>query len=293
MCQFIPKCDFCDVSLSYHRYSETLECHYCGARYPVPRVCPNCGEPAIEIVGFGTERLEEDITANFSDYRVLRMDLDTTRNKDAHSRIIDDFSNHKADILVGTQMVSKGLDFGDVGLVGILNADTLIHYPDFRASERAFNMLEQVAGRAGRRDNSPGKVVLQSYRPDNPVISFVMAHDYPGFYAGELEERRAFGYPPFSRVIDIYLKHRDKDTVAACASRYAESLRRVFGQRVAGPQEPPVARIRTFYIRKIMLRVETAASMAKVKEILRGLYIDLQASPLMKGLSVYYDVDPC
>jgi len=292
MCQFVPKCDHCDVSLTYHRRPEALVCHYCGARYPVPRVCPNCHEPTMEIVGHGTERLEEDIAAHLSDYRVLRMDLDTTRNKDSYSRIIDDFSGHKADILVGTQMVTKGLDFGAVELVGILNADSIINYPDFRSAERAFNMLEQVAGRAGRRADRRGRVVVQTYNPTHPVIGFLCGHDYTGFYTRELEERRAFGYPPFSKVIDIYVKHRDPSVADRCARSYADALRRIFGERVNGPQEPAVGRIASFYIRKIMLKIETAASMQRVKEILRRQYIELSASPTMRALTLYYDVDP-
>ncbi len=292
MCAFTPKCDFCDVSLTYHRRSNRLVCHYCGTEYAVPVVCPECKEPAIEIMGYGTERLEDEIASNFRDKRVLRMDLDTTRNKEGYSRIIDDFSAHKADILVGTQMVTKGLDFGDVDLVGVLNADSLINFPDFRAAERAFNMIEQVAGRAGRRDGS-GRVVIQTYNPSHPILDFARNHDYAGFFAHELEERRGFGFPPFTRIINIYLKHRDMNTVAECATRYAASLRTVFGQRVSPPQEPAVARVQSMYIRKIMLKVEREASMKKVKEILRAKYIELASSPLMRGLTVYYDVDPC
>ena len=292
LCQFVPKCDHCDVSLTYHRRPEALVCHYCGSQYPVPRVCPNCHEPAIEIVGHGTERLEEDINAHLSDYRVLRMDLDTTRNKDGYSRIIDDFSEHKADVLVGTQMVTKGLDFGAVELVGILNADSIINYPDFRSAERAFNMLEQVAGRAGRRADRRGRVVVQTYNPTHPVIGFLRKHDYAGFYARELEERRAFGYPPFSKIIDIYVKHRDPRTADSCAAAYAEALRRIFGNRVNGPQETEVGRVASLYIRKIMLKIESGASMQRVKEILREQYIALTSSPTMRALTVYYDVDP-
>lgn len=293
MCQYIPKCENCDVSLTYHRNPEMLECHYCGARYPVPSVCPNCKEPAIEIIGYGTERLEEELSANFPNSRTLRMDLDTTRNKDSYSRIIDDFSQKKADILVGTQMVTKGLDFDNVSLVGILNADSTINYPDFRSAERAFNMLEQVSGRAGRRgDSADGTVILQTYNPDHPVITHLTSHDYPGFYARELEERRSFSYPPFSRIVNIYLKHRDENVLSRCAAEYAISLSRIFGHRLTGPVIPPVARVQLQYIRRLMLRMELNASMSKVKQILRDEYVRQQSSPLMKGLTIYYDVDP-
>lgn len=291
MCAFTPKCDFCDVSLTYHRRSHRLVCHYCGKEYPVPEVCPECKEPAIEILGYGTERLEEEISENFRDRKVLRMDLDTTRNKEGYSKIIDDFSAHRADILVGTQMVTKGLDFGDVDVVGVLNADSLINFPDFRSAERAFNMIEQVSGRAGRRDGN-GRVVIQTYNTSSPILNFASRHDYDGFYRYELEQRRAFGFPPFTRIINIYLKHRDASTVGECASRFAASLREVFGSRVSPPQEPGVSRVQGMYIRKIMLKMEREASMTKVKEILRRRYTDLVASPLMRGLTVYYDVDP-
>lgn len=291
MCAFTPKCNYCDVALTYHRRSNRLLCHYCGAEYPVPEVCPECHEPAIEIIGYGTERLEEEIAGNLKDSKVLRLDLDTTRNKDAYGKLIDEFSQHKADILVGTQMVTKGLDFGDVRVVGVLNADSLINFPDFRASERAFNMIEQVAGRAGRRDNN-GRVIIQTYNPENKLIRLAAAHDYLGFYKTELEERKAFGFPPFVKIINIYLKHRDLATTIECAVKFATALREVFGNRVMGPLEPDVARVKSLFIRKIMLKVENGVSMTKVKELLRERYVALSASPLMRGLTVYYDVDP-
>ena len=291
MCAFTPKCDFCDVSLTYHKHSNRLECHYCGAAYPVPQVCPECKEPAIEIVGWGTERLEEEVAEAFDGRRVLRMDLDTTRNKDGYSRIIDDFSQHKADILVGTQMVTKGLDFGAVEVVGVLNADMLVNFPDFRSAERAFNMIEQVAGRAGRRDGK-GRVLVQTYDPSHILLHFAAAHDYKGFYEHELAERRAFNYPPFTRIINIYVKHRSASVAADSASRLAASLRNAFGQRVSGPKEPPVARVQMLYIRQIMLKLETGFSLRKVKEFLRAEYVRLASDPTMRSLSVHYDVDP-
>ena len=291
MCAFTPRCNFCDVALTYHRRTNRLQCHYCGTEYPVPDVCPECKEPAMEIIGYGTERLEEEISECFRNRRVLRMDLDTTRNKDGYSNIIDQFSSHNADILVGTQMVTKGLDFGEVELVGVLNADSLVNFPDFRSAERAFNMIEQVAGRAGRRDGK-GLVLIQAYNPENPVLKYAQAHDYLGFYNHELEERRAFGFPPFSRMIVVYLKHRDANVLAETATKYSASLRAVFGNRVNGPQEPAVARVQNMYIRKIMLKMELTISMKKVKEILREQYIALTSSPLVSGLAVYYDVDP-
>ena len=292
MCQFVPKCDHCDVALTYHKRTNTLECHYCGATYPVPRVCPNCHEPSVEIEGYGTERVEEGLDLLYPGKRILRMDLDTTRNKESYSEIIDQFSAHKADILVGTQMVTKGLDFGDVGLVAVVNADNIINYPDFRSTERAFNMLEQVAGRAGRRAGEPGKVMIQTYTPDHPVISFVRSHDYQGFYNHELQQRRQFCYPPFSRVIVVYIKHRDRAIVDQVARDYAGRLRQLLGNRVQGPIEPPVQRVASLFIRQVMLKIETDASISRVKQILRGVFIEMNSGLTKTSATLHYDVDP-
>lgn len=290
-CAFVKKCDNCDVSLTYHKATRQLVCHYCGASYPLPTVCPVCHLPQMEVVGYGTERVEDEVEAMFPGHRILRMDLDSTRAKDAYENIIDDFSAHKADILVGTQMVTKGLDFGDVSLVGILNADQIINFPDFRSSERAFNMLSQVAGRAGRR-NAEGKVVIQTYSPDNPIINFVKRQDYEGFFAHEIAERQAFLYPPFTRIIYIYLRHKNQDILSDIAVRYADSLRKVFGNRISGPEEPAISRIQQLYIRKIMLKVETEASMKKVKDILLEANAEMAALSQFKGTIIHYDVDP-
>lgn len=291
LCSYVPRCEHCDVALTYHRRMDALVCHYCGATYPMPRTCPQCGEPAMAVAGYGTERVEDAIAEEFAEARTLRMDLDTTRARDSYDRIIDTFSAHKADILVGTQMVTKGLDFGDVGMVAVVNADNIIYYPDYRSAERAFNMLEQVAGRAGRRGEA-GRVVVQTYAPDHPVIGFVRTHDYAGFFEHEIEERRAYNYPPFTRMLYVVLRHRDEHALDAQARVYAERLRTLFGTRVAGPEPPGVARIQNLYIRRIMLRVETEASMARVKEILRGLQGELNAAGALRGTIVHYDVDP-
>lgn len=291
-CQYIPKCQYCDVSLTYHKASNSLVCHYCGVHYPYPETCPACKSKAIEVVGYGTEKIEDEVEEIFQNRRVLRMDLDSTRNKNSYSDIIDQFSSHKADLLVGTQMVTKGLDFGNVSVVGVLNADALIHYPDFRSSERAFNMLEQVSGRAGRREEK-GLVVIQTSEPDHPIIKYVEAHDYQGYYEHELEERQAFSYPPFARMIYINLKHRDERELDHLATIYATKLRELFGTRVFGPTKPPVARIQSLYIRQIMLKFELTASMTKIKEIIRGLQGQLHAAiPEMRSLLLNYDVDP-
>lgn len=291
-CAWVPKCEHCDVSLTVHRRQNQLVCHYCGAMYPIPSVCPSCHEPSIEIVGYGTERVEDEVEERFPTAKMLRMDLDTTRNKDAYENIIDDFSAHKADILVGTQMVTKGLDFGGVSLVGVLNADAIINFPDFRSTERAFNMLAQVAGRAGRRGGSHGKVVVQTAQPSHPVVGFLKQHDYQGYYDYEIAEREQFLYPPFTRVIYIYLKHRDVKAIDALAVRYGMELRSLLGTRVFGPEEPYVGRVQSMYIRKIMVKLETAASPKRVKEILRKAQNDFYNNPDAKGLVIYYDVDP-
>ncbi|MBR7011468.1 MAG: primosomal protein N' [Muribaculaceae bacterium] len=291
-CGWVPKCENCDVSLTYHKHNHSLVCHYCGYTLPLPDLCPACQLPGIEIVGYGTERIEDDIDAVFPGEKISRMDLDTTRSKNSYDRIIDDFSAHRTNILVGTQMVTKGLDFDAVSIVGILNADTMINFPDFRSHERAFDMLEQVSGRAGRA-HKQGQVIIQTSNPEHDVIKFVHAHDYEGFYQHELADRQQFGYPPFTKVINIYLKHRDDATVGELAVRYSGLLRQVFGTRVLGPMAPFVARVQNLFIRQVVLKMETAASMAKVKGILRQLYEQmLAADARMKAVKLYYDVDP-
>jgi len=291
-CAWTPRCEHCDVALTYHSHLRQLQCHYCGAVYPLPQVCPQCKEPGIEILGYGTERIEEEVHSAFPNVKMLRMDLDTTRNKDAYEKIIDDFSARKAQILVGTQMVTKGLDFGGVETVVVLNADSIINFPDFRSTERAFNMLEQVAGRAGRRNDTRGQVVVQTFQPSHPLFRYVIAHDYTGYYNEEIESRRRYAYPPFSRVIYLYVKHRDAARLRLIADAYAARLRGLFGSRVYGPEEPSVARVQGLYIRKIMLKIETDASVSKVKDILRQTYVEMHSADLMKGTVVYYDVDP-
>ena len=291
-CGSVPKCEHCDVSLTFHKHSRSLVCHYCGYTIPLPDLCPACQLPGLEIIGYGTERIEDDIDALFPGEKISRMDLDTTRSKNSYDRIIDEFSNRRTNILVGTQMVTKGLDFDAVSIVGILNADTMINFPDFRSHERAFDMLEQVSGRAGRA-HKQGQVIIQTSQPDHDVIKYVQAHDYEGFYQHELADRKQFGYPPFTKVINIYMKHREDATVGELAVRYSSLLRQVFGSRVLGPMAPFVARVQNLYIRQITLKMETAASMTKVKNILRDLYEQmLAADARMKAVKLYYDVDP-
>ncbi len=290
-CGWTPKCPNCDISLVYHKRAGELKCHYCGHTEPLPQLCPACGLNGIEIYGYGTERIAEDLHKEFDGYAVARMDLDTTRNKDAYQELIENFSNLETDILVGTQMVSKGLDFEKVKTVGVLNADTLLNFPDFRSDERAFNMLEQVAGRAGRREEK-GLVLIQTNESDNKVLEFVRNHDYKGFYHHEIEERKRYGYPPFTKVINIYIKNKNDVTVDKAALILTHALRNVLGNRVFGPEKPLVSRIALYYFQSIMLKVESGVSMRKVKQLLRDIYSGIAHFPEIKSSIIYYDVDP-
>lgn len=291
-CAWVPKCQYCDVSLTYHNHSRQLVCHYCGAIYGLPDFCPQCHQPSIEIVGYGTERVEGEIEGIFPSHKVLRMDLDTTRNKDGYESIIDAFSSRKADILVGTQMVTKGLDFGTVSSVVVINADELINNPDFKASERAFNMLEQVSGRAGRGDAEGSEVIIQTYTPEHPILRFVANHSYIDFYHHEIEERKNYLYPPFTRIIYIYLKHADASVLQQFSYAYAGQLSALLGNRVSGPDQPRVTRVKSLYIQKIMIKVETGASLEKLRHILKATYEAMAKNPAIKNTQVYYDVDP-
>lgn len=291
-CGWTPKCENCDVSLVYHKKINLLKCHYCGYTRLLPHVCPACEGTDIETYGYGTERIAEEVQDVFRESRVSRMDLDTTRNKDAFQEIIENFSAHKSDILVGTQMVTKGLDFEKVKVVGVINADTLLNFPDFRSDERAFNMLEQVAGRAGRRNGTRGRVIIQTTRPDDPVLDYVKEHDYLGFYEHEIKERERYFYPPSSKVIGIFLKNKDSRMADRAATTLTTKLREIFGNRVLGPEKPFVSRVALWYIQSIMLKVEAGASMRKVKQLLRQCYESVAALPEMKSTLIYYDVDP-
>lgn len=290
-CGWTPKCQNCDVSMVFHKNINLLRCHYCGFSVTLPSVCPACGLNGIETYGYGTERIAEEVHDCFPAARVARMDLDTTRNKNAYQEIIEEFARQDTDILVGTQMVTKGLDFEKVDVVGVINADTLLNFPDFRSDERAFNMLEQVAGRAGRRENK-GKVIVQTTDPENEILARVASHDYNGYYCSQIADREKFGYPPFTRVINIYLKHRDQLTVDSLAVSYVMKLRTIFGNRVLGPERPYVGRVANWCIQSVMLKVEATASMRKVKELLRKIYEEMAADPRMKQAQIYYDVDP-
>lgn len=290
-CGWTPKCHHCDVSMIYHKGSEMLKCHYCGFTQPLPKLCPACGQKGIQIFGYGTERIAEEMQTSFPAYRISRMDLDTTRNKDDHQEIIEEFASHKTDILVGTQMVTKGLDFEKVRVVGVVNADTVLNFPDFRSNERAFNMLEQVSGRAGRRKEK-GKVLVQTTKSDHPVLDFVRRHDYSGFYEMEIEERARYMYPPFTKVVNIYIKNKDAKACDIGAMVFANALRSRFGNRVLGPERPFVSKVANWHIQCIMLKIEVGASMKKVKDMLRYIEANLLGYPEIKTSVIYYDVDP-
>ena len=291
-CGWVPRCKNCDVSLTFHRGLNQLTCHYCGYTYQIPATCPACESEDIRHRGFGTERIEESIQQIFPDARVARMDLDTTRTRQAYERIIRDFQAHQTDILIGTQMVSKGLDFEHVSVVGILDADTMMNFPDFRSHERAFQLMAQVAGRAGRKHRQ-GLVILQTRSKDAPVIHQVVANDYASLYDDQLADRLLFRYPPYYRLIYIYLKHRHDDLVNTLANEMAMHLRTVFGDRILGPDAPPVARVQTFYIRKIMLKMETSASLPKVRQQLRLIRQQILTDPRFRSCIIHFDVDPC
>jgi len=292
VCAFVPHCKNCDVSLTVHKVFNTLTCHYCGYTEPIPNICPKCGTPgSLSTKGFGTEKIEDEIKLIFPDARVSRMDLDTTRSKKSYDKIISDFEQLKVDILIGTQMVSKGLDFERVSLVGILNADNMLNFPDFRAHERAYQLMAQVSGRAGRK-NKQGTVVLQTSSPEHPIIGQVIRNDYKAMYATQCEERQLFKYPPFYRIIQIVLRHRDPNVVSQAAQKLANDLRAVFGARVLGPNIPVVARVQNLYIKHILLKIENEASSERAKEILRQITDQVQADSRFKSLWVNLDVDP-
>lgn len=290
-CGWSPKCGNCDISMVYHKGSQLLRCHYCGYTQTLPTLCPACGENTLEKYGYGTERIAEEIQEEFPDKKISRMDLDTTRNKQSYQDLIEDFAEHHTDILVGTQMISKGLDFAKVKVVGVLNADTLLNFPDFRSNERAFNMLEQVAGRAGRRQET-GKVIIQTSKPEDRVLEHVKNHDYISYYNEELVDRQKYNYPPFTKIINIYVRNKDAAVCDSAAVMLTLELRKVFGSRVLGPERPFVGRVNTWYIQQIMLKVETAASMKKVKALLHLVYERIAPAVQIKSSQIHYDVDP-
>ena len=291
VCGWVPKCENCDVSLTLHKNTNQLTCHYCGYTYTIPQSCPNCENPDLRSRGFGTEKVEDLIAELLPEARIARMDLDTTRTRSAYERIIGDFASGKTNLLIGTQMISKGLDFDRVSVVGILSADSMLNYPDFRAYEQAFTMMSQVSGRAGRKGKR-GLVILQTKSAELPVIGQVVRNDCEGFYKDLLEERRDFRYPPFFHLIYIYMKHRDDRVVNTAAIEMGSRLRYFFGERVLGPDKPAVARVKQMNIRKIVLKLENGLDRKKTRECLRQVQKELLQDSRYGALQVYYDVDP-
>ncbi|MFD0751428.1 primosomal protein N' [Mucilaginibacter calamicampi] len=292
VCAYTPKCINCDVSLTYHKHSGKLHCHYCGYKEDTPSVCPACGSTHLEYKGFGTEKIEDELAMLLPDARIARMDLDTTRSRNSLQNILNDLEEKKIDILVGTQMVAKGLDFADVTVIGIINADSMLKFPDYRANERSYQMLAQVSGRAGRRGKQ-GKVVIQTYDVKHRVIKQVIENDYRDLYFTEMEERKSFNYPPFYRVINLDIKHKDPEVLYNQAAYLATELRKNFGDRVIGPETPLISRIRNYYIKSILLKFEKdGVSVNKVKATIRDVITQFQTTKLSKGSIVQPDVDP-
>lgn len=291
VCGWVPKCKNCDVSLTYHRSMNLLTCHHCGYTYPVPKQCPNCESTELLGRGYGTEKIEDRVRELFPEARIARMDLDTTRSAGAYGRIIDDFSCGRTDILIGTQMITKGLDFSGVTVVGIMNADTMLNYPDFRAYEQAFQMLSQVSGRAGRRDER-GLVILQTKSADLPVIQQVVAGDFKTFARDLLEERSMFRYPPFYHLVYVYLRHRNEQLIDSAAIEMASRLRQAFADRVLGPDKPAVARVKTESIRKIVIKLEQGINLPLARQCMAEARTQLLQDKRYAAMTVFFDVDP-
>ena len=290
-CGWVPHCEHCDVSLTLHKRTNQLSCHYCGFTYQIPAECPACGSKDLKGRGYGTEKIEDQIRDIFPEARISRMDLDTTRTRNAYERIISDFSSGRTNLLIGTQMISKGLDFGKVSVVGILNADSMLNQPDFRAYEHAFMMMTQVSGRAGRKGRR-GLVVLQTKSPQLPLIGQIVRNDFQMFYKDVISERQLFHYPPFHRLIYIFLKHKNDDVVNTAAIEMGSRLRQWFGGRVLGPDKPSVARVKTLHIRKLVLKLETGIDMPKVRQYLNFVQQQMLQDKHYSSLQIYYDVDP-
>ena len=290
-CAHVPKCKNCDVSLTVHKAFNILSCHYCGYTEPIPAICPACKTPGLGTKGFGTEKIEDEIKIQFPDARIARMDYDTTRSKKAYERIITDFEQQKIDILIGTQMVTKGLDFECVSIVGILNADNMLNFPDYRAHERAYQLMAQVSGRAGRK-HKQGLVILQTSVPEHPVIKQVLNNDYASMFKTQQIERQEFKYPPFYRIIEIELRHRDIQICKQSAHELANQLRAIFGTRILGPVEPPVSRIQNMFIRQIIIKIENEASPIRAKELIHAATDTLLSDNRFKAVRLSIDVDP-
>lgn len=291
VCGWIPKCNHCDVSMVYHKNLNKLVCHYCGFSTNVPKTCIVCDTPGLNTMGFGTEKIEDEISALFPGYKIARLDLDTTRSKKSYEKIIYDFENRKIDILIGTQMVSKGLDFDNVSLVGILNAGNLLNYPDFRAYERSFQLMTQVSGRAGRKEKQ-GKVIIQTSDPEHPIIQYVKNGEFRRMYDEQMKERKSFKYPPHYHLIKILLKHKKSEILSKASAEFVFQLKKVFGNRVLGPESPPVGRIQQFYIKQVLVKVEKEKSYSKAKYLIREEINSLLSDKKYKSVLTVVDVDP-
>lgn len=289
-CEWIPQCPNCDVSLAYHKNLNKLVCHYCSYSIVLPKVCQACGNPSLETRGFGTEKIEDEIKIYFDNVSVERMDTDTTRSRRSYEKIIRDFEEKKTDVLIGTQMISKGLNFDNVSVVGILNADNMLNFPDFRAHERSFDLMTQVSGRAGR-SKKQGTVIIQTYDPKHPIIQNVLNNDYYSMYNLQIAERKQFSYPPFVRMIKIIIKHKNKETLNSAALLLANRLRSAFGNRILGPQYPVIGRIQNYYIKHIILKIEKAKPVNKAKEYIFNQINNMNSNPKFKSIIVNLDMD--
>jgi primosomal protein N' (replication factor Y) (superfamily II helicase) len=290
-CSHIPKCDRCDVSLTYHRTSGKLECHYCGQKKPMPLACPSCGATHMTMKGFGTEKIEDELPLIFEGIRVGRLDTDTARSIRRTRTMINQFEEGKLNLLIGTQMISKGLDFSNVTLVGVLDADQMLNFPDFRAFERSFQLISQVSGRAGRREKR-GKVIVQTMDPTHPVIQYILSSDFEGLYDDQMEERRLFGYPPFKRMIRITFRHKIPSILDGATDLIARELRTIFSNRVLGPQYPPVRKTHDTFQKQIILKIEKEASYERARELLKEVLSGLSGNVVYRSVRISVDVDP-
>jgi len=291
VCGWVPKCTHCDVSLTYHKHNNSLVCHYCGYSINHPGTCSSCGSKELTNKGFGTEKVEEDLQVIFPDANIDRMDLDTTRSKLGFEKIIHRFEQGEIDILIGTQMVTKGLDFGNVSIVGILNADNLLNQPDFRAYERSYQLMAQVGGRSGRK-NKRGKVIIQTSEPAHPIILNVINNDYEAMYRGQIAERKHFKYPPFYRMIGITLKHRERNELDRIAQELSKNLRERFGPRILGPEYPVISRIKLLYIKQLWIKIEREISVVHAKRQMQEIIDEVKMRTGNKTIQIAIDVDP-
>ncbi len=291
VCHWIPQCKNCDVTLTYHKHSELIKCHYCGYSTTIPSTCSDCGNTGLKMQGFGTEKVAEELGLLYPDVKIDRMDLDTTRTKNSFSRIISDFEDKRTDILTGTQMITKGLDFDNVQVVGVLSADNMLSFPDFRAHERSFQIMLQVSGRAGRKDKQ-GIVIIQAWKPNHPILNNVVNHDYTGMYTRQLAERKKFNYPPYFRLIVIRMKNKKAEILNEGAASFAKDLREKFGKFVYGPEYPLVGRVRNYYIKQTLLKVPRGENLREVKDNIHKSLIRTKSITKFRSIIVQYDVDP-